>query len=161
MNLRTISTQALREESQGVCVCVRVCMCVYVCVCVCVFVCVCVCVCVCAFACVCVCAPARAHPCVCFKQGVSQQSSASSLVCLHVHVCMCVCEWLHSCRTREKFHPLVALNLRPETRNQRRRRRRRNSLIIAKNDLERHAHTLSGDAGADDPRRERRTRHWF
>ena len=26
---------------------------------------------------------------------------------------------------------------------------RRSSLIIAKNDLERHAHTLSGDAGAD------------
>ena len=30
-----------------------------------------------------------------------------------------------------------------------RRRRRRSSLIIARNDLERHAHTLSGDAGAD------------
>ena len=29
------------------------------------------------------------------------------------------------------------------------RGRRRSSLIIAKNDLERHAHTLSGDAGAD------------
>ncbi len=29
------------------------------------------------------------------------------------------------------------------------RRRRRSSLIIAKNDLERHAHTVSDDAGAD------------
>ena len=34
-------------------------------------------------------------------------------------------------------------------RERRRRRRRRSSLIIAKNDLERHAHTPSGDAGAD------------
>jgi hypothetical protein len=51
------------------CVCARVCVCVYVCMCVCVCVYVCMCVCVCVYVCMCVC------------------------VC--VYVCMCVCVFMH------------------------------------------------------------------